>query len=114
MIVKQQSDTNGGIANHDLGTTWTRTINFAPARVHAQVCLHHFAGDGNMFAGIKGYHFRSNPKGAEQKVDLGPSGFSLWPSIVGPVDNMTGITWGVYVSEPGQEAYGRLDMYWWS
>ena len=110
-IVKQYSAKIEG-SGGDAGGTWTRTINFAPGRVHAQVSLYKRVGDGLHLTGIKGYRSRPDPDGPEHPVDFGR--FWFWKSIVGPVDDMSSLTWGVAVGADGQAAFARLDMYWWS
>jgi hypothetical protein len=111
MIARQKSFELSGFGG-DKGGDWTKTIDFKPGRVSAQVALFEVDGDGLHRAGILGYRYRPDPKGAEKVVHYGPN-WSDWKSFVEVVDNMTAITWGI-VAGGGQAVHARLDLFWWS
>ena len=111
MIVRQKSFELSGFGG-DKGGDWTKTIDFAPGRVSAQVALIGIAGGGLNRAGILGFRHRPDPKGVEKVVRFGSS-WASWKSFVEPVDGMTGITWGI-VAGAEQEVSARLDVFWWS
>jgi hypothetical protein len=94
----------------DDGYSYTVTVNFNPGAVHAQVGFTEVDGGGLHRVGIKGYRYRPDPNGAEKVVDFGD--WPSWKSIVGVVDQMSSVTWGMAVGAD-QEARGRLDIYWW-
>jgi len=89
--------------------TYTATVNFAPGLVHAQVCLTQVDGEGLHHAGIKWFSARPDPRGPETVTDFG--GWP-WPSIVGVIDQMSSVTFGLVLGAR-QEARCRCDIYWW-
>jgi hypothetical protein len=90
---------------------YTSDVHFDPGLIHAQVALTGVLGEGVNRAGIKGYWHRPEAGSADVFVDLG--GWPSWRSIVGAIDQMTGVRWGIAVANDS-EAWARLDIYWWS
>ncbi len=112
MITRQKSFELHGFGG-DKGGDWTKTIDFAPGRVSAEVALIEVDGDGLHRVGIAGYRYRPSLEGAEKVVHFG-SDWSGWKSFVEVVDNMTAITWGIVVGGGEQALRARLDLSWWS
>ncbi len=110
MAIVSQNSHNIHAYGGDDGVTYTASINFAPGTVHAQVCFYEVDGEGLHRAGIEGYRHRNDPSGADIPVDFGD--WPNWKSIVGVINNMTGITWGLALGGQ-QEARARLDIFWW-
>jgi len=69
-------------------------------------------------AWIDSYSHRPLPEGADESVLVAVAG-ELAPSVVGIVERMTGITWGVKSAVAPQQGaspivHGRLDIFWWA
>lgn len=109
-IAGQQSHAKYGYGGDD-GLIKTTTINFAPGTIQAQVCLTRTEGGGWQSTGIQGYRHRPDPDGPEKVVDFGSYG--NWRTIVGIVERMTSVTWGIALGSD-QGATARLDILWWS
>lgn len=116
-IVGQQS--SEGRCDHG---SYTQTISFVPGTVHAQVSLFHVAMYDEHLSHAKsfilGYTHRPVVDGLDESVQLAPDVGSASASVVGVVDRMTGVTWGLRssVSPQGGSSpivWGRIDIFWW-
>jgi hypothetical protein len=110
MPIVKQSSQGMHYYTEDDGATFTTSINFAPGNAQAQVSLSEVDGEGLHRAGIEGYSYRTSPTGADIPVDFGD--WPNWKSLVGIVNNMTRVTWGLALGAH-QEARARLDILWW-
>jgi hypothetical protein len=102
--------------------SYTQTISFEPGTVHGQVALYHVAmydeDLSHAKAWIGGYAHRPLPDGADESVLVAVPG-GLTPSVVGVVERMIAITWGVKSAVAPQQGAspivrGRLDIFWWA
>lgn len=102
----------------------TQTISFPPGTVHAQVALFHVAiYDPELThckSFISGFTHRPVPDGADQFVDTSQPGQVGPPSVVGIVERMTSVTWGVksatvpVAGATPSFVHGRIDIFWWA
>lgn len=102
--------------------SYTQTISFETGAVHGQVALYHVAmydeDLSHAKAWIEGYTHRPLPDGGDESVLVAVAG-GLAPSVVGIVERMTGITWGLKSAVAPQQGaspivHGRLDIFWWA
>jgi hypothetical protein len=112
MPISKQKSKRLHVWGGDDGILYTSDVHFDPGQIHAQVALTGVLGEGVNRAGIKGYWHRPQAGSADVFVDFGEQWWS-WRSIVGVIDQMTGVSWGITVAADS-EAWARLDIYWWS